>query len=105
MVWSVPGEQPITTPIARELDQRPMKEQLADLGTRPRIRLDIPVTSQQALREISEILRELSTSLAIASRRTDVAEKVALFYAAWDIKAVNRKIQALQRDSKHTIDS
>lgn len=107
MVWQIPGDKPITTPIeiAVKGDPRPMEEQLADLGTYPRARVDVPVTSQQALREIAELLRELSTSLAVLGRRTDMAEKTALFHAAWEIKATNRKVQALQPKKKGSRDS
>ena len=105
MVWNIPGDAPITAPIARDLDQRPMREQLADLGLAPRIRLDIPITSAQTLRVASEILLSLSNSLAVLSRKTDIAEKFALSQAAWDIKAANRKMQALQPKKKYTTGS
>jgi len=102
MVWNVPGERPITAPIARDLDQRPMQDQLSDFGLAPRIRIDIPITGQQTLRDASEILLQLSNSLAVQSRRTDIPEKNALFQAAWDIKAANRKMQNLQPKKRNT---
>lgn len=98
MVWQVPGDQIDARSMESivKADPRPMEEQLRDLGTAARARLDIPVTSQQALRDVADLLRELATSLSVLGRRTDMAEKTALFHAAWEIKATHRKMQALK---------
>lgn len=102
-----PASLGISVPLGYEVqrDIKPMDEQMRDLGFLARARVDIPITDRMLLRQAADLLHGLATRIEVASRRTDVEERSALIQAALDIKATNKKLLALQKAKKRTIDS
>lgn len=63
-------------------------------------RIDIPCDDRVKLRYYADILRGLALSLEVASRNTEVPERLLLLGVSLDIKQAHSKIRAISRSGR-----